>query len=75
MKEVVEMSKTKRFIGIHIDTAGHLWVEETNAIDYNDAYEQLERNDSNLIILTPKELEKIYKLVKANRVKGMVRID
>jgi len=69
------MLKTKRFVGIHIDINGHLWVEEVDATDCNDAYEQLERNDSNLIILTPEELEKIYKLVKTNKVKGMTKIN
>lgn len=53
------------FAGIHIFYDG-IYVEVGDYEDYDEAYEIMERNDSDLIVLTREELSKICKLVNEN---------
>lgn len=53
------------FAGIHISYDG-IYVEVGDYEDYDEAYEDMERNDSDLIVLTREELSKICKLVNEN---------
>ena len=48
-----------KFIGILYDQGGNVWVETCEAEDDNEAYEQLERNDSNLMLFTVEEAKSV----------------
>lgn len=44
-----------KFVGLLYDEGGNIWVETCEAEDDNEAYEELERNDSNLMLFTIEE--------------------
>lgn len=50
-----------RYYGIHFDMGQNAYVESVEAENFDEAFEQMERNDTNLIVL---EEEKAMRLVE-----------
>ncbi|MEM3335606.1 MAG: hypothetical protein QXY47_06195 [Thermoplasmata archaeon] len=50
----------KKFVGIHTFLNGEIYVESSEYRDIEEAYEDMERNDSSLTVLSKTELEKVF---------------
>ena len=53
-----------QYIGIHCGVSGYGFVEFVYAKDRNEAYEKMERNDTNLTLLTFEEYVAIHNKVE-----------
>lgn len=55
----IEPSRLTKFIGLLYDEGGNIWVESCAAVNEEEAYEELERNDSNLMLFTVEEAKTV----------------
>lgn len=49
----------EKYYGIHFDAGQNAYVESVEAENFDDAFEQMERNDTNLILLDEKKAMKL----------------
>lgn len=65
-----------KFIGIIGFWNGEIWVQLGEYEDVDEALDDMERNDSQLTLLTEEEFNKIVEIVKNNRKKwdGMYKV-
>lgn len=63
------------YIGIHEFKDGSIKVEADEYMDKDEAYESMERNDTNLIVFSIAEFEKIYELLKEKESFDLTKIE
>lgn len=57
--DVLIEEKKAKFIGVHYNVDGKIWLEKVEAADIDDALAQMKRNDTGVVVLTEQDFNKI----------------